>query len=285
MKYLYLLLLMRIKSFYCDFPVNRRPRESLYLNYCKIRRPFNLNSHKKIKLMDLLYEDKYLLLKGTKKPKAKTCIISFTGVGHAMGGIDVQREEFIGSGLKNGSVFFITDKTRSWANAIDVKKIQTIFSDFGNFKDIVALGNSMGGTNALLLGPALGAQIIISFTPQYSVHPSIIPDLKRKNLMAYRNSILSWKYITAEALASSGVREYIFHGDTPLEALHSNKFKSKDNRVHLILNGCNHDVSMALKSAGILSAVIDLCIHGGSSLDLVDLISSAGLIVSSTGST
>ena len=37
-----------------------------------------------------------MLLKGIINDGADTCIVSFTGVGHTMAGLNVQKEEFVG---------------------------------------------------------------------------------------------------------------------------------------------------------------------------------------------
>ena len=229
--------------------------------------------------MDTLYEDDFLLLKGIKKNQSDTCIVSFTGVGHAMGGIDVQREEFVGSALKNGSVFFVTDKTRSWSNNICLEKIHKVFSEFGSFEKIFSIGNSMGGTNSLLLGPKIGAKTLIAFTPQYSVHPDLFPDLKSRKWMQYRNQIEQWTYKTVEDNGDHNGKEYIFHGDSSLELMHARKFVQKHNRVHLIIKGCGHDVAMNFKKKDVLSKVIDLCIAGANRDELVGLLSLSGIYV------
>ena len=179
--------------------------------------------------MKILHEDDFLLLKGIINDDSDVCIVSFTGVGHAMGRLNIQKEEFVGSALKNGSVFFVTDKTRSWSNKICEDKLIEVFSRFGSFKNIVAIGNSMGGTNALLMGPKLGCQTIIAFTPQFSVHPEVFPDLKNKKWMEYRDAIDEWvfKSVDESGLSYSPVSEYIFHGGSSRELMHARRFVEK----------------------------------------------------------
>ena len=229
--------------------------------------------------MNTLHEDDFLLLKGVFRDDSEACIVSFTGVGHAMGGLDVQKEEFVGSALKNGSVFFVTDKTRSWSNKICKNKLIEVFSKFGFFNNIVAIGNSMGGTNALLMGPKLGCKTIIAFTPQYSVHPEVFPDLKKKKWAEYRDAIDEWvfKSVDEVGLDSSTANEYIFHGGNSRELMHARKFAHKKDRVHLILKDCHHGVAAFLKEKGVLSSLIDKCIEGASRDQLISLISDFGI--------
>ncbi len=230
--------------------------------------------------MNILHEDDFVLMKGIIRDNSRTCIVSFTGVGHAMGGIDVQKEEFVGSALKNGSIFFVTDKTRSWSNKICENKLIEVFHKFGSFENIVAIGNSMGGSNALLMGPKLGCKTIIAFTPQFSVHPEVFPDLKNKKWMKYRDAIDEWVFKSVDecGLDYSLAREYIFHGDAFLELMHARKFTQKKDRVHLILKDCNHGVAKLLKEKGVLSLLIDKCIEGARRDEIVDLVSSAGVL-------
>ena len=226
-----------------------------------------------------LYEDDFLLLKGLRKDDGDTCIVSFTGVGHAMGGLDVQKEEFVGTALKNGNVLFVTDKTRSWSNKISRERLLEVFHQFGSFEKIVAIGNSMGGTNSLILGSLLGCKTVIAFTPQYSVHPDIFPDLKNQQWMKYRDSIDEWVCKSVDEYIPSECREYVFHGDSSLELMHARKFSQRDNRIHLILEGCGHGVSMFLKDRGVLSGVVDRCIAGAGRDELVSFLSSVDISV------
>jgi hypothetical protein len=164
---------------------------------------------------------------------------------------------------------------------VNREKLLEIFRQFGSFERVVAIGNSMGGTNSLILGPVLECEVIVAFTPQYSVHPDIFPDLKDRQLMQYRESIDEWVFNSADdgSIASSS-REYIFHGVSQLELMHAREFSQRENRIHLILEGCGHDVSMFLKKKGALSAVVDQCIAGAGRDELVDLMSSVDISVS-----
>ena len=138
----------------------------------------------------------------------------------------------------------------------------------------------MGGTNALIMGPRLGCKTIIAFTPQFSVHPEVFPDLGSKTWMQYRNAIDKWvfKSVDEDNLKPSLVREYIFHGGAPLELLHAREFLQKKNRVHLIFKDCNHGVAKFLKERGVLSALIDKCIEGANRCQVIELISDFGIV-------
>jgi len=234
---------------------------------------------KSVSSITVLHEDESLLIKGMQNINSKFCTLSFTGIGHGLGGLNVQKEEFVGNSIKNGNVLFITDKKRTWGNSIDCKRVLKVLNDFGDFEHIIAIGNSMGGTNALLLGPLLGAKTIISFVPQYSVHPDIFKNLFRERWKRGGESITSWKYKHADCLKINNVREYIFHGDNKIELMHANKFQKRKHRVHLIIQNVNHDLAIKLKQCGVLSPLIQKCIAGCSQTELVKIIGSAGLVV------
>jgi len=210
--------------------------------------------------MKIIYEDNALLLKAIKNESNK-CLISFTGVGHAMGGIDVQKEEFVGSALSHGNCFFITDKQRSWANNLDLSILKKEFLRWSDnrFHQIIGIGNSMGASNAMLLGPELGASTIICFTPQFSVHPRVFPVLENPKWVKWRDNILQWKYETVEHNQNNFAREFIFHGGTPSEIEHALKFKKKTNRTHYLIKDSGHDVAMHFKKMGCLGKIIDSC--------------------------
>ena len=227
--------------------------------------------------LQAIYEDDYLLVKTFRNQCSRLCMISFTGVGHAMGGLDLQKEEFIGSSQRLGHLFVVTDKTRSWANSINVKLLQTLFMEFGSFDKVIAIGNSMGGTNALLLGPLLGANIVIAFTPQFSVHPSIFPNLLNPKWQEYRDSIQKWRFYAVDDAFVSDVSEYIFHGDHPLELVHAQRFAQRGNRHHFILSRSGHDIAARIKASGCLYPLIDFCIDERREDEIIELLRFHGI--------
>jgi len=232
-------------------------------------------------MLQNLYEDNMLSMRGLRKEGSKTLLLSFTGIGHQMGGINVQREEFVGSSIKNGNVIFITDKSRSWGNHLDIIKIHQVIQSFGKFNKIIALGNSMGGTNAMVIGPVLGAKIIISFAPQYSVHPKIFPDMCNEQLNKYRDNITKWVFPTADhTIKNKEVLEYIFHGDENGELWHASRFKRKPPlRNHFIVFGSDHNVAERLKSKNCLSSVIESCVSCMDYMYISKIMAAAGLKV------
>lgn len=212
--------------------------------------------------MNLVYEDDSVRVKGIKRGMTSFCSISFTGVGHAMGGINIQREEFVGSCMAIGDALFVSDKMRSWGNSINPEKLAEVFSRWSGdtaYEKVISIGNSMGGTNALLLGPLLGAHSILAFAPQYSVHHDYFPSLGDARWDEYRNKIRNWRFKTVDALLPSlSVDEYIFSGGTSSEIKHARLFRKVPKRSHWIIKDSDHGVAMFLKKHGCLPAIINL---------------------------
>lgn len=206
-----------------------------------------------------LFENENMLIKGCSRSEDKNiCMLSFTGVGHAMGGLNVQREEFVGAALKNSNCIFITDKKRSWGNNLNADLIRETLRKYLDGKEAtyVAIGNSMGASNALFLAQELNVKTVIAFTPQYSVHPDIFPELP-EGWKKYREEIKQWKYMSMAYYLDSAAKKYIFHGGDAAERNHSSKFPKKENMYHYEITEANHDVASHLKSKGCLHQLID----------------------------
>lgn len=71
-------------------------------------------------------------------------LLSFTGVDHAVGGIDVQKPEFYGAGKGFDNVIFINDLTRSWGNALDYDLILETIAPLVQGRKIFTTSNSPG---------------------------------------------------------------------------------------------------------------------------------------------
>lgn len=187
--------------------------------------------------------------------------------------------EFIGSALKIGSdLFSITDKKNTFGNGLDVDLISVEFGKWCTGKQydtILAIGSSMGGFNALVFGPRLGAVSVMAITPRFSVHPEVFPTLKWPNLARLRDEITipvsEWKYKTAEdEMAGKQVHTYLFHGGDEAEAQHADMFSPGKQRCHLCIAGASHDaMPVILKQKGMFVPLLRAC-RDMASADTVD---------------
>nr|WP_115093113.1 hypothetical protein [Synechococcus sp. UW106] len=240
-----------------------------------------------------LHECNDMLIKGMKNT-GKDCLILFTGAAHRLGkGIEINDDWLDKIGIKNSSVFLVSDLKKSWSNCINIDILKNTFYSFGRFDRTIALGTSMGGTNALLLGPSLGAETIIAFGPQYSMHPDyvsqIIQDVERKTKRNYfvlstlkaAENISNWKYKCVDDLPYSNANEYIFFGDSFHDLAQAELFfNSEVSRSSCItLQHVGHDCAASFSEKGILEELVGLCISRSRTNELVNCLNSGGFVV------
>lgn len=210
------------------------------------------------------HEDRYLKITYLDNSDTDRCLIVFTGVGHAMGGIDVQREEFF-SQHALGTVVWVTDKQRSWGNNLDIKKTAGYINRLSAGRETFAIGNSMGGFLAILFSKLLNVKRVMAFVPQFSISPKVVPSETR--WAHYRKEI---KEIIHEDLSESfsdDVEYALLMGSGGPEEIHYQKFLSVSQRPNIQmfkLIDSDHNVARYLKELNILNECIDVFFSGGS---------------------
>lgn len=182
-------------------------------------------------------------------------LVAFTGVGHALGGVDVQQPEFL-SLCSFGKVFWVIDKKRSWGNNLNIEAVSRAILNMANGKPLIAVGNSMGGFLAILLSRHLHAKKILAFTPQWSINPKIVPEEKR--WLVYRKDIRVIRYPDLSASFSDECQYAILHGAHETEAIHSKFFRglTQENVETITVSGVAHDVARYLKERGCLQTLL-----------------------------
>jgi hypothetical protein len=209
-----------------------------------------------------------------------TAVVSFTGVGFALGGI--QKDEFVKTLQTDAvthSAFYITDKTRSWYNRTREPILRHLESPLREFDRVVTLGNSMGGFGALYFSGLLPrCQRAISFVPQFSVDPKIIGN-RDPRWMQWRSKIDRWGVSHALENMSDNAPGVVFFGaNAPADQWHLNEMRVRLSDPHRVfkLTGCGHDVAGAIKSRGKLHEVVASAIDGASAATLADKLLVAG---------
>jgi len=184
----------------------------------------------------------------------------------ALSGVGVERKvvpprEFTGAASAGGKnhVLFISDRARSWMNAPGMAEalvnLVKRFVEFHDLTEVVALGNSMGGFDALVLADLIPVQTVIAFAPQFSMHPDIVPEEPRWNY--HRDRIETWTWRDVGAMRADNTAYFIFHGDNALEARHWLRFPEGGRINHYIFKGIGHDVSARLRKRRLLAPVIE----------------------------
>lgn len=197
-----------------------------------------------------IYEDNNLKI-SKKQGDSDNVFLCFSGVGKAMGGINIQHEEF-NKATNGATAIFIIDKTRSWGH-IDWNLLSEVISPYLVNRRVLTIGNSMGGFYAILASRHFLIEKAIAFVPQYSVHKSIVP-LETRWLM-YSQKITNWQYISLEDCFSDQTEYHIFYGNDPYDAIHKACFPKQKNITMHDYEG-DHYLVQDLKDKGLLYSLI-----------------------------
>ncbi|MFO1176583.1 MAG: hypothetical protein U1E48_15510 [Paracoccaceae bacterium] len=192
-------------------------------------------------------------------------VLAFSGVGRSTGLDSEPALEFFRSASGGGEnhVLHITDQSRSWLNAAGM--VEAIADTVRRMqlrtgaRRIAALGNSMGGTMALLIARFLPVDRVIAFTPQYSVQPAIVPEeAKWKRL---RRMIAHYRFPAVDKIAPTG-QQFVLHGDSNDELIHALRFPVVANLDHFIFPGHSHELGEDLKASGATARLVGLGLAG-----------------------
>lgn len=190
-------------------------------------------------------------------------VVSFTSVGTKRH--EWPPKEFVGiasRGSKN-HVICVTDFSRCWMNHPGMaRKVADVISDYildNAITEVSAVGTSMGGYNALILGKLIPFTHIVAFAPQYSVHPDILPEETRWHW--FRKQIENWPHRAIERLPNPPTKIVVFHGDTADEQRHWMLFPKGSNLRHFIFSGADHNFVVPLKQHKVLQKIVQAVIH------------------------
>jgi hypothetical protein len=204
----------------------------------------------------ILHEDDCVRIAFSPGETNAEAIISFTGIGLQMGGI--QQHEFSSTLSGRRDIYYITDFRRSWFNdcAPVIRKIVCKALAKRGTKTVVTLGNSMGGSGAIAFAREfLGCQTAIAFVPQSSISPQVVSFEHR-----YRNfaaEVKTWRLPDLAECISPEITYQIFVGDQVQADLdHAERFRRAcpaSCNVYVIPNA-DHNVARYLKRNGITLA-------------------------------
>lgn len=99
---------------------------------------------------------------------SKHTIVSFSSIGNTIQGVN---REFYN--LKNNgyNVIWVLDHNKSYFSAIDINEITKHIKTY----NVYAIGNSMGGFNAIMFSNFYPTQKVLAFSPQFSMDKTIVP--------------------------------------------------------------------------------------------------------------
>lgn len=193
-----------------------------------------------------------------------TLVVSLAGVG-TQRSVQPPAEFFrMSSQSGRNHVLFVSDASRSWLNGPGladriVAAIEAAVVDHG-IRRIVALGNSMGGTMALLLASLTRIDAAIAVVPQVSVHPDRVPEERR--WMFFRKKIAEWPFVAVEKLATENTEMTILHGGSDDEIVHLDRFPRDAKARHFVFPSLDHNLAKSLRKSGMLEKIIGRAIEG-----------------------
>jgi len=181
------------------------------------------------------------------KNNSNKLIIAFSGM--YLNDLTLNDQEFFKLTKHKVDVLFVQDLTDSWFNNLELNKIKRYI----NHKEVYALGNSMGGYNAIMVSNIFKIKKVIAFNPQFSIHPKFAPYETRYLNAAAR--IKKWKYFKLKF--NQKTKYKIFFGDKDKrDKLHYNNIIKKNNIEKQLINGTGHDLAQELKKKGSLYKII-----------------------------
>ena len=189
-------------------------------------------------------------------------VVSLAGVGTLPA--SVPPFEFIGTAWDDGEnhVLLASERRRTWLN--DTAFADMLVAQIAHhverlgIREVVCLGNSMGGFMALALPRLTRVDCVIAFSPQYSAAPCEVPEEQR--WLRWRSGITHFRVPTVRPLDPTARDHFIFHGDAMKERIHWQRFPKDARLHHFILRKRGHNIVQDMKDRDILRDVVRLAI-------------------------
>lgn len=195
---------------------------------------------------------------------SKRLVVSFAGVGTQRAVVPPPEFAVLAHWNGENNVIFVSDLSRCWMNhdgmiEFVVDAVSAVAEQIGA-EEICAVGNSMGGTAAMILASKMDIDTVVAITPQYSMHPDEVPEETRWTF--FRDKITDWPHRTVPDLRESGSQVTIIHGGTLDELVHADRFPMDAGYRHYIFPEYGHKVARGLHDAGHLAPIVTLGILG-----------------------
>jgi hypothetical protein len=217
--------------------------------------------------MITLHEDKALKI-FYDPGEGNTTLVSFSGIDFDTFGFGdynpdaIDRPEFvkITAGLV-GDRFWIIDKLRSWGSLMDWDWIHNFISPYLHEKRVIALGNCMGGTNAIKFAYHTDVDRVIAFTPHWSIHPDIITqEIFDKRTIALRARVVASGWKSLEGMFRPMTTYIHFWTPDAIDVPHMIAYPTIPNIEKIFFPTSEHSIARLLKSKGVLYDILDQCI-------------------------
>lgn len=213
--------------------------------------------------MQILYNDDKIEI-AHERGDGRVAIISFSGIGFGLGGIQIEEFRKSLSGISN-DIYFVKEKARHWYNS-SFRQICDFLNEELSRRGIdsaVTLGNSMGGFGAIIFaGELLGCRSAIAFSAQSAVDPAIVPWEERYR--QYTDTVSQWAGLDATQLLHQNINYTLFFGNhDPLDIRHAARMAAAEcsNMSIYIISNAGHDLANFLKRDGVLRHLIETLVR------------------------
>jgi len=218
--------------------------------------------------MQILYEDAFLRVTFSDRGSKDQVLVCFTDAGREMGHVGKairqvreKPEQFVRTSKHlQCSAIYVTDKTASWGNHIHFEQIADLIEAQTRGKKISILGVSMGGFNAVVASNYLDASLCMSFCPQFSVSPAIMPQEHRYD--AFVDAITEFRIPSLIDQFNNRCAYYTFNGSKGADRYHWERFPVLKNTHHYVFPDIDHRVARELRKRDVLIPLISACMNG-----------------------
>lgn len=192
--------------------------------------------------------------------KSDRLVVCFSGVGRDRR--QPPRLEFARIAAQSGRdhVLYFADPQRSWLNAPglieDIAALVEAEAARLGVAHVVAMGHSLGGFSALVLGGFTKVDVALALSPQLSIDPALVPDEPR--WMMFRKHIETIRIRQAADHMQETTLHYVIFGRDRREAPQRALLRPAPNVQSFELPRVRHDSVMRLYQAGILEDVVRL---------------------------
>ena len=191
--------------------------------------------------------------------RSRRLVLSFAGVG--LDSEAVPRGEFprLASCGGENHVLLISDGSRSWMNGAGLVEavddvVQRLRAEIQPER-VIALGNSMGGSSALIYASHARVDGVLALVPQYSVNRRVMRGGNRWR--RYTDRIAAWRFPMVPDLSGKGMDIVILHGGNKFEMLHATRFAQHEDILHRVFPKDGHQLARRLKDANLLDPLVD----------------------------
>lgn len=191
-------------------------------------------------------------------------VISFSGIGQTEDEVPAVEVARLAGWQGENHALFVSDASRSWMNYPGlvenlVRSVEKLVAEIKPSR-IVALGNSMGGTAALIFASLFKVDAVLAIVPQFSVNPAIMP--RETRWAEYASRITDWRFPQVPDLAGMTTDVMILYGSVTREMMHAKRFSRGPNIRTYIYKDFAHGMAQRLKRKNQLEPITAPLIAG-----------------------